>query len=84
MLYPEGAPSEATVTLPSGQTLRGKLEYLDEFTIALRDPAGFYRSFSLKSVKYSVKAPAEAHVDLLAQYTDTDIHNLMAFLQTLQ
>jgi cytochrome c oxidase cbb3-type subunit 3 len=25
-----------------------------------------------------------AHADLLAKYTDADIHNLMAYLQTLR
>jgi cytochrome c oxidase cbb3-type subunit 3 len=84
MLYPHGASADAAVTLPAGDTVRGRLEYLDEFTIGLRDTSGFYRSYPLKSVKYSVKAPAEAHVDLLSKYTDEDIHNLMAFLQTLQ
>ena len=29
-------------------------------------------------------SPAEAHVELLAKYTDDDIHNLMAYLQTLR
>ena len=28
--------------------------------------------------------PAEAHALLLAKYTDDDIHNLMAYLQTLR
>jgi len=36
----------------------------------------------LCSVRYD--APAEAHADLLSKYTDDDIHNLMAYLQTLK
>jgi cytochrome c oxidase cbb3-type subunit 3 len=35
-------------------------------------------------VKYSVDSPAEAHVALFDKYTDADIHNLMAYLQTLR
>jgi cytochrome c oxidase cbb3-type subunit 3 len=84
MLYPDKAPAEATVTLPSGATITGKLAYRDEFTIGLRDDSGWYRSWPLSEVKYSIKAPAEAHVELLGKYTDDDIHNLMAYLQTLR
>jgi cytochrome c oxidase cbb3-type subunit 3 len=35
-------------------------------------------------VKYSVDAPVEAHVALFSKYTDADIHNLMAYMQTLR
>jgi cytochrome c oxidase cbb3-type subunit 3 len=84
MLYPEHVTSDVTVTLPSGQTLQGKLAYQDEFTIGMRDASGWYRSWPVTAVKYSVRAPAEAHADLLGKYTDADIHNLMAYLQTLR
>jgi cytochrome c oxidase cbb3-type subunit 3 len=35
-------------------------------------------------VRYKVDEPVEAHVDLFSQYTDDDVHNLMAYLQTLK
>ena len=84
MLYPEGTAANITVTLPSGQTVSGKLAYRDEFTVGLRDSSGWYRSWPLSEVKYKIDEPAEAHVTLLANYTDDDIHNLMAYLQTLR
>jgi cytochrome c oxidase cbb3-type subunit III len=84
MLYPKNAKSKVTVKLPDGQTVRGTLAYQDEFTVALRDAAGRYRSWSTDDVKYTIDAPAEAHVDLFGKYTDADIHNLMAYLQTLR
>jgi cytochrome c oxidase cbb3-type subunit 3 len=84
MLYPEDAPSKITVKLPGGQTVAGTLAYHDEFTVALRDAEGKYRSWSTDVVKYTIAAPAEAHVDLFGKYTDADIHNLMAYLQTLR
>ena len=84
MLYPEGARGNVTVTTASGQTVSGVLAYRDEFTIALRDSSGTYRSWPTRSVKYKVDAPAEAHADLLPKYTDDDIHNLMKYLQTLR
>lgn len=84
MLYPRNAKSTVAVTLPSGQVVNGQLAYRDEFHVALRDEAGRYHSWSTNKVKFALKAPVDAHVDLLSKYTDDDIHNLMAYLQTLR
>ena len=84
MLFPRHAKSKVTVTPPSGQTISGTLAYLDEFTVALIDPAGSYRSWRIGDVQYKVDAPVNAHVELFNKYTDNDIHNLMAYLQTLR
>src|SRR5579864_3953529 len=84
MLYPKHAKSRVTVTLSSGQMIAGTLEYLDEFTVGLIDSAGSYRSWRARDVQYKVDAPANAHVELFSKYTDDDVHNLMAYLQTLR
>jgi len=84
MLYPRDAKSTVTVTLPTGKTVTGPLAYLDEFTVALKDSTGVYRSWPIVAVKYKVDAPAQAHVELFPKYTDADIHNLMAYIQTLR
>jgi mono/diheme cytochrome c family protein len=84
MLYPRGAKSTVTVTLPAGQKVTGSLAYRDEFTIALRDSTGSYRSWPTSRVRFTVESPADAHVELFSKYTDEDIHNLMAYLQTLR
>jgi cytochrome c oxidase cbb3-type subunit 3 len=84
MLYPKDVKNKVTVTLPSGETVAGTLEYLDEFTVGLRDGAGTYRSWPVSAVKVKVDAPVEAHVALFPKYTDADIHNLMAYIQTLR
>ena len=84
MLYPKDVKNKATVTLPSGETVAGTLEYLDEFTVGLRDASGTYRSWPVSAVKVKVDAPVEAHVALFPKYTDADIHNLMAYIQTLR
>lgn len=84
MLYPEGVKSKITVTLPSGKQLAGTLEYLDEFTVGMRDGDGNYHSWLVNKVKYKVESPVDAHVGLFSKYTDADIHNLMAYLQTLR
>jgi cytochrome c oxidase cbb3-type subunit 3 len=82
-LYPRRSSATATVTLPSGETVKGKLAHHDEFTIAVIDGAGHYHSWFVDRVKYSIDDPVDAHAKLLAKYTDDDIHNLMAYLQTL-
>jgi cytochrome c oxidase cbb3-type subunit 3 len=84
MLYPKGAKSKVTVTLASGKSVTGELAYLDEFTVGMRDSAHRYQSWPTNKVKFSIDAPVDAHADLLAKYSDDDIHNLMAFLQTLR
>jgi cytochrome c oxidase cbb3-type subunit III len=84
MLYPKHAKAKVTVTLVSGQTITGTLAYLDEFTVGLIDPTAVYRSWRTGDVQYKVDAPVNAHVELFAKYTDADIHNLMAYLQTLR
>jgi cytochrome c oxidase cbb3-type subunit III len=84
LMYPGSAKAVLTVTLPSGQTVSGSLAYQDEFTVALRDQSGNYQSWPTSQVTYHVDDPAQAHVDLLAKYTDDDIHNLMTYLLTLK
>jgi cytochrome c oxidase cbb3-type subunit 3 len=84
MLYPRGAKAKVTVTLPSGESMTGELAYQDEFVIGLRDGAHKYHSWPTAKVKFKIDAPAEAHAEQLAKYTDDDIHNLMAYLQTLR
>ena len=84
MLYPRFAKATVTVITPSGQTLSGQLSYQDEFTIGMTDESGWYQSWPAGSIKYTIHAPAEAHAELLPKYTDDDVHNLMAYLQTLR
>ncbi len=84
LLYPHGVVSNITVTLPSGEKLVGKLAYQDEFNIGMRDANGWYHSWPVNSVKFTIEEPAAAHAELLDKYSDDDIHNLMAYLQTLR
>lgn len=84
MLYPRGTVAGVVVTLPNGEKLKGKLAYQDEFTIGMRDEKDWYHSWPVNAVKYTISSPADAHAELLGQYTDDDIHNLMAYLQTLR
>ena len=84
MLYPKEVKDKITVTLPSGKVLNGIVAYHDEFTIGMREDNGTYHSWPVNGVKYKIDAPEEAHVELFSKYTDADIHNLMAYIQTLR
>jgi mono/diheme cytochrome c family protein len=83
MLYPEYTSIKVIVTLPNGKKIAGTLAYQDEFTIGLRDQDWAYHSWRTDSVKFTIDEPVEAHVELFPKYTDDDVHNLMAYLQTL-
>jgi mono/diheme cytochrome c family protein len=84
-LTPPAKPSEVTVVLPSGQSFKGKLDYLDEFTVSLVDSAGVYHTWPRERTKsVEVNDPLAAHKAMLSVYTDKDIHDLLAYLVTLK
>jgi mono/diheme cytochrome c family protein len=78
-------PVTVAVTLLNGEVVEGVLHTLDDFNVALRDAQGNYRSFKitpeLKVVKHD---PYAMHVTLLDQYTDKDMHDIVAYLETLK
>ncbi len=74
-----------TVTQASGATLSGSLVHLDDFNVALRDSAGEYHSIKrTPAVKVVKNDPVQAHHELLDQYTDKNIHDIVAYLETLK
>lgn len=75
-----------TVTLPSGEAFQGVLEHIDDFNVALLDASGQYRSFQRNGDVPAVVVhdPLQAHYDMLTKYSDSDIHNLTAYLVTLK
>lgn len=81
---PSRIPQTVSVTLKSGQAFTGKLAYRDEFTIALIDAAGWQRSWPTSQVTFTVTDPLQAHVEQLGKYTDADMHDVLAYLQTLR
>ena len=81
---PARVPQTVSVTLPSGLVIDGRLAYRDEFTIALTDANGWYRSWPTGQVKFVVNDPLQAHIEQLAAYTDGDMHDVLAYLQTLR
>ena len=83
---PETAPVTVSVILPSGQSYSGKLEHIDDFTVALTASDGEYHSFTRDgdTPKVEIHDPLKAHTEMLSKYTDADIHNLTAYLVTLK
>ena len=83
-LYPEGHPRTAIITLHSGAQVKGELLDTDAFNVSIRDENGWYRSWPLDSVTVEVQDPLAAHRALMRRYTNTDVHNLFAYLETLK
>jgi cytochrome c oxidase cbb3-type subunit 3 len=83
-LYPPDDHVTATVSLPSGKKVHGKLLHLDAFYVAILDQDGWYRSWPLQQAKVQVEDPLAGHLELLGKYTDKDIHDVFAYLETLQ
>jgi cytochrome c oxidase cbb3-type subunit 3 len=84
MLYPEGKFKSAKVTQASGEVVEGKLEHLDEFSVAVTDANGWFRAFSRKDVKVEVIDKLAAHRALLDKLTQTQMHDLFAYVHTLE
>lgn len=84
MLSPRGATPTVTVTLPSGEKVEGKLEGIDEFSVALRDSSGWSRSFSRTHVEVKVHDPLAEHHAMLGKLTQAEVHNLFAYIETLK
>ncbi|MBV8831868.1 MAG: c-type cytochrome [Acidobacteriaceae bacterium] len=78
------APTNVTVTLASGNKVSGTLDHLDEFNVSLHDSEGWYHSYPRDQVQVDVKDPRAAHEALLPKYTDEDMHNVLAYLETLK
>ncbi|MGI8958202.1 MAG: c-type cytochrome [Bryobacteraceae bacterium] len=75
----------ATITLPSGERVGGKLVRIDDFLVTLQFADGSERTFRRNGdvPKVVIRDPLKAHRDLLAQYSDRDIHDVTAYLVTL-
>lgn len=83
-LYPGSVvrkQQEATVTLPSGERLEGKVKLLDDFEVRLVDASGGVHSWSRTGgLKVEVKDPYKEHREMLNKYSDADMHNVLAYL----
>jgi cytochrome c oxidase cbb3-type subunit 3 len=89
-LPPAGPPSKrtptVTVTLPSGERIEGQLVRIDDFLVTVGLADGTLRTIRRDEdvPKVEVHDPMQTHRDLLAVYTDKDIHDVTAYLVTLK
>ena len=81
-----GSTVTVTVTLPSGEKAEGQLRRIDDFIVTLVQADGTERSFRRDGdrPKVEVRDPLQGHRDLLAVYTDKDMHDVTAYLVTLK
>ncbi len=78
-------PVIVTVTPPSAPPVIGTLLHLDDFNVSLRDQSGAYVSFKrTPDLKVEKNDPYAAHVDLLKVYTDQNMHDVLAYLETMK
>jgi cytochrome c oxidase cbb3-type subunit III len=80
------ATPTATITLPTGENVEGRLMKIDDFIVMVEQADGTVRTFRRNgdTPKVVVRDPVKAHRDLLSQYTDKDIHDVTAYLVTLK
>ena len=97
MLFPgggrggrRGAPPAAgavrvTVTSQGAAPVSGVLIYMDDFVVSLQDSTGVSRTFKrTASLKIEKTDPLEAHHALLDTISDKNIHDVVAYLETLK
>jgi mono/diheme cytochrome c family protein len=92
-LYPADAldssdsvAASATLTLPSGEILRGKLMFQDDFRVILL-VNGRNRVIDFddgSDYHLAVENPLAGHEALLPRYSDADMHNILAYLETMR
>lgn len=81
-LFPRPQPIAVTVTPPG---ITGSLHRIDDFSVSLRDAAGEHRNFSRgPGVDVKLDDPLSKHHELLDRITDTEIHNVVTYLETLK
>ena len=74
-----------TITPASGPAINGVLVHMDDFTVSIRDAAGEYRTIKrLAGMKVVKNDPLKVHHELLDQYTDKNMHDIVAYLETLK
>lgn len=86
-LMPRNAPPvTARVTTDSGEVVEGTLARMDEFLVTILLPDGRRRSFTRTSSdepQVEIQDPLQGHKQLLRTYADSDIHDVTAYLVTI-
>ncbi len=80
------SPATVTVTLQSGEKVSGRLVRIDDFIVTLLNVDATQRTFRRDGdvPKVEVRDPLQTHREFLRVYTDKDIHNVTAYLESLK
>ena len=82
---PPASAVRVTVTPASGEAVTGVLVQMDDFNVSLRAASGAYRTFKRgPAVKVVKDDPLAAHHELLETLTDKNMHDVVAYLETLK
>lgn len=84
LVYPTGAVPTVSVTLADGRKFAGQQVYADRFLVSLRAADGRVHTWRRDRVKVDIHDPLTAHETLLPTYTDEEIHDLFAYLETFK
>jgi hypothetical protein len=79
-------PITALVTMPSGERLEGRVEYIDDFTVTLLMAEDQRRTIATfgTAARVELRDPLQPHKELLPIYADRDIHDVTAYLASLR
>ena len=73
------------VTPAGGAPVSGVLLHLDDFTVSLRDSGGEYHTWKrTASLKVEKNDPFAEHAAMLDRYSDKNMHDVVAYLETLK
>ena len=82
---PAASAVRVTVTPRGSAPVSGVLLYMDDFVVSLQDSTGAFHSIKrVSSLQIEKTDPLEAHHALLETITDKNIHDLVAYLETLR
>ena len=78
-------PVTATITLPGGEKVEGRLVQIDHFLVTVVQADNTLRSVNRDDkTKVEITDPLSAHKAMLSTLTDKDMHDVTAFLATLK
>ena len=83
MLMPKPGPDTGSVNA-NGNTYTGTFVHRDEFTVTLRTADGTTHTWMTNRASIQEDDPLKGHRDLLPTYTDKDMHDVFAYLETLR
>jgi cytochrome c oxidase cbb3-type subunit 3 len=83
---PTAPPRTVSITLPTGEFIKGRLISVDDFVVVLTDVDGNRRTIMRNGYipKLEITNPLQAHLDMVRSWEDRDLHNLTAYLVTLK